>query len=77
MYDALATVINTELGWFVVGTTFGIGIGASIGALLMASIKTGARYDSETETMLDGPEYTGPSSKVVLDFTGGSRPRVY
>jgi hypothetical protein len=52
----------------------GFGAGCSFGVFMMASIRVGARYDRETETMLDNSECSG---FVVHDFTGGSRPRVF
>ncbi len=62
--------------WVAYVTLFaaGLGVGLSVGVVLMATMRAGARYDRETENMLDNAEC---SSLVVHDFTGNRRPRVF
>jgi hypothetical protein len=62
---------------FVIGLGTGLGVGLLGGVLAMASVRLASRYDDETEAMLDGPEYAGPSASTVHDFTGGHRHRIF
>ena len=71
MYDAIAAVINTNLGWFFVGTFAGVSLGFLGGVLAMASLRLSAKYDRETNTMLDDFGYEAArhtDNTIVYDF---------
>jgi hypothetical protein len=72
MYDLLVAIIDTKFGWFTVGVTAGVAAGTLFGTILMASVKSGARYDRETKDMLDGFDYEPvarvSNNQVEYDF---------
>lgn len=85
MLDAIASFAASEFGWLTLGLLIGGSIGSCIATLAMASVRLGARYDRETENMLDDAGYYDrriyddahvvirEPGKVVYDFRGSGR----
>lgn len=67
----------TTTAAFLAGVALGFGLGAFVGACLMASLRISARYDRELETMCtdigmgETPRGIHEAGLAIHDFTGG------